>query len=364
MIVCRRISRANLLVKLAPRLEGHEFIAAIFAAIFRWHLEIFACVVSENTLHPVEKLVARLRQARNRSLAKWKPPFQVNYDLLEEPLRGCWTLLAIFPDNFDLPAVAAIWEMKTELARDIMEALLKASLVEIDDAKVRLRLHDLVRQFCDGKMSEAERDAAMMLYAKHYTKVGGEAQIRYLKGGENMRLRAWDCLTLRRVHLEAAYEWLAPRRDEASAALLILLVAGVLLTGLELRFRPDQRIRWLERQREAARITKNRLAESTALGNIGLAYTYLENPRKAIEFFEEALVIDREVGNRSGEGTALGNLGVAIAKLGQIQKAIDFFEQQLVITGEIVDRRGEGSAHTNLGLANINSCNPRKAVEI
>ena len=46
----------------------------------------------------------------------------------------------------------------------------------------------------------------------------------------------WDCLTLTRVHLEAAYEWLAPRHDEASAALLILLVAGVLLTGLELRF--------------------------------------------------------------------------------------------------------------------------------
>ena len=351
----------ELLVKLAPRLAGHEFIAADLCGHLPLALEVFAGVVSEKTLHPVEELVARLRK-HEMKLGKVEAAFQVSYDLLEEPLRGCWTLLAIFPDNFDLPAVAAIWEMKTELARDVMEALLKASLVEIDDAKVRLRLHDLVRQFCDGKLSEAERDAAMMLYAKHYTKVGGEAQIRYLKGGENV-LCGLGLFDLERVHLEAAYEWLAPRHDEASAALLILLVAGVLLTGLELRFRPDQRIRWLERQREAARITKNRWAESTALGNIGLAYTYLENPRKAIEFFEEALVIDREVGNRIGEGTALGNLGVAIAKLGQIQKAIDFFEQQLVITGEIVDRRGEGSAHTNLGLANINSGNPRKAVK-
>jgi len=163
----------ELLLKLAPRINGHEAAAAGLCGHLPLALEVFAGVVSEKTLHPVEELVARLRK-QDTKLGQVEASFQVSYDLLEEPLRRCWTLLAIFPANFDLPAAAAIWEMETEASRDIMEALLKGSLVETDEAKVRFRLHDLVRQFCNGKLSAAERGAAMMRYARHYTKVGQE----------------------------------------------------------------------------------------------------------------------------------------------------------------------------------------------
>ncbi len=69
----------------------------------------------------------------------------------------------------------------------------------------------------------------------------------------------------------------------------------------------------------------------------------LGETRKAIEFHEQALVIDREIGDRRGEGADLGNLGIAYADLGETRQAIEFYEQALVIAREIGDRRGEAT---------------------
>ena len=351
----------ELLLKLAKRIKSHEAAAAELCGHLPLALEVFAGVVSEKTLHPVEELVARLRK-QDEKLGKVEAAFQVSYDLLEEPLRRCWALLAIFPANFNLPAAAAIWEMETESARGTLESLLKGSLVETDEAKVRFRLHDLVRQFCNRKLSDAERDAAMMRYAKHYTNVGDEAQQIYLKGGENV-LRGLELFDRERVHIEATFEWLAPRRDEAAAALLVSLVNAVVYTGQDLRFHPRQCIRWLEGQHEAARITKNRQNEGVALGNLGVACMKLGEPRKAIEFYEQALIIDREISDRHGEGEGLGNLGNAYLNLGEPRKAIDFYEQALVIYRETGHRRGEGTTLGDLGLAYSDLREPRKAIK-
>ena len=65
--------------------------------------------------------------------------------------------------------------------------------------------------------------------------------------------------------------------------------------------------------------------------------------RRAIEYYEQALVISREIGDRRGEGNDLGNLGMAYADLGEVRRAIEYYEQALVISREIGDRRGEGN---------------------
>jgi len=72
--------------------------------------------------------------------------------------------------------------------------------------------------------------------------------------------------------------------------------------------------------------------------------------RRAIEYYEQALAIQREIGDRRGEGADLGNLGLAYAALGETRRAIEYYEQQLIITREIGDRRGEGNALANMGL--------------
>ncbi|MGD1086916.1 MAG: NB-ARC domain-containing protein, partial [Verrucomicrobiota bacterium] len=159
----------DLLLKLAPRIKRHESDAAELCGHLPLALEVFAGVVSEKTLHPVKELVARLR-THEMKLGKVEASFQVSYDLLEEPLRRYWRLLSIFPASFDLPAAAEIWDATMDVSREFMEALLKGSLVEPDEARVvepdgaraRFRLHDLVRQFCNGKLNDADRGAAFV----------------------------------------------------------------------------------------------------------------------------------------------------------------------------------------------------------
>ena len=63
------------------------------------------------------------------------------------------------------------------------------------------------------------------------------------------------------------------------------------------------------------------------------------------------MFIAREIGDRRGEGAALGSLGIVYAALGKLRRAMQFFEQTLLIHGEIGDRRGEGNDLWNISLA-------------
>ena len=51
---------------------------------------------------------------------------------------------------------------------------------------------------------------------------------------------------------------------------------------------------------------------------------------KAIEHYDQALVVSREINNRQGEGASLSNLGNAYSSIGQFDKAITHYDQALV----------------------------------
>ena len=59
--------------------------------------------------------------------------------------------------------------------------------------------------------------------------------------------------------------------------------------------------------------------EGSALGNLGEAYTALNDVRKAIvKYYEQQLDIMRRIGDRRGEEAALGNLGKAYADFARL----------------------------------------------
>lgn len=86
-------------------------------------------------------------------------------------------------------------------------------------------------------------------------------------------------------------------------------------------------------------ILKEKQTHGAVLGNLGNAYSHLGEPRKAIEYYEQALKISREIGDRRGEGNRLGNLGLAYSHLGEPRKAIEFLKQSLAIGKAIEDPR-------------------------
>ena len=97
---------------------------------------------------------------------------------------------------------------------------------------------------------------------------------------------------------------------------------------------------------------------------MGSACSALGDAPKAIEFYEQALVIHREVGDRRAEGNVLNNLGVTYMILGRLNQAIAFYEQWLVIARELGDQQGEAKGSWNLGQLLIQQGHLSRAVEL
>ena len=115
--------------------------------------------------------------------------------------------------------------------------------------------------------------------------------------------------------------------------------------------------------RSEAERTAARRGEGNHLGNLGLAYAALGDARRAIDYYEQALAIDREIGDWRGEGVDLANLGNAYTDQGDARRAIDYYEQALAIAKEIGDRYNEGVDLDHLGNAYRALDNARRAID-
>jgi len=275
-------------------------------------------------------------------------------------LAARWQMLSVFPAPFERAAVAAVWGVEEEEARDGLSDLAARSLVLYEREGGVYRLHDLMRLVAEDAFGygggerdmEAERvrlGEAALRHAAYYLVVGSRADDLYLQGGEHVLegLRLFDGAW---PHLRAAHERMREREDRA-AAQWTSEFPGRVVYVLDLRLPPRDKIPILEAAAAAARQTGERSHEGVHLGNLGEAYRNLGDSRRAIEYYEQALTVAREIGNRHGEGADLGNLGLAYSALGETRRAIEYFEQCLVIHREIGDRRGEGADLGNLGLA-------------
>jgi tetratricopeptide (TPR) repeat protein len=63
----------------------------------------------------------------------------------------------------------------------------------------------------------------------------------------------------------------------------------------------------------------------------------LGNTERAIQFYEEQLLIAREIGDRRGEDNALWNMSLTLFELSDRAQAIQHAEQSLVIYEQIED---------------------------
>ncbi|MEK6300042.1 MAG: tetratricopeptide repeat protein [Acidobacteriota bacterium] len=355
----------ELLLKIAKRIGDHADEIARLCGCLPLALRVAASAIAERkNLSPAD-YVRRLSDEKQRlsHLKEVDVALSVSCAMLGEERFALWRKLAVFPSTFDDGAAAVVWEMEADVAEDALGDLLAYSLLEYDEEIVRYRLHDLARIFVDRRLSEGERDGAKRRHAVHYCRVLEQADETYLQGGDavtrGLALFDWE-----RENIEAGWGWAAAnaQRDEQASQLgLSYPNAGVYV--LHLRQHLQERIKWLEVMLEAARRLKHRGAEGYALGNLGIVYFALGEPRKAIEYHEEGLAIAREIGNREGEGMALGNLGLAYLGLGETRRAIEYHEQRLAIARETGERRAEGRALGNLGNAYCDLGETHKAIE-
>jgi len=103
------------------------------------------------------------------------------------------------------------------------------------------------------------------------------------------------------------------------------------------------------RERLQGKISDPKLRQDS-VGNLGTAYRYIGQIRKAITCYEQALESARERKDQWGEGKWLGSLGHCHSAFGQTVRAIEYYEQSLAIAREIGERSGEGVRLGNLVL--------------
>ncbi len=275
-------------------------------------------------------------------------------DLVEK-----WRSLAVFPVPFARDSGEAVGKLEGEQ----LDALVGRNLVLYDAKEDRFRLHDLFRELAREGLSQENEYAAAKRHAGHFLGVAAAAHRRYSEGNEGVLdgLRLFD---RERVHIEAGQAWAASQAESDDEAAVLaqdypLHAANILY----LRQHARHQIAWLETSAQAARKLGNRAQEGMALGNVGIAYRVLGEPRKAIEYYEKDLDIARETGDRHGEGMTLGNLGNAYSNLAEPRRAIEYYEQVLAITRETGDRRSEGMALGNLASAYSDLGERDKALE-
>ena len=338
-------------------------------------LNVSAALLAARPDWTPQHLLQKLSDERTR-LQRLKSPddpnldveasLSLSYNLLDEENQRRFRALGIFPAPFDLPAIAAIWDLSPEAADEALGPLLRLSLVDyVSGERMPYKLHDLTRIYAESllRREPEEWSAAMQRHANYFLQQGGDADQLYLKGGENVLegLRRFDVLW---PHLQATYERTLPKAGDPQADRWLTNFLCAVVYTFDLRLAPHQKISLIEHSLAAARRLRDRSKEGIHLGNLGLAYADLGEPRRAIELYEQRLLIAREIGDRLRESNALGSLSNAYADLGEPRRAIELYEQQLVIVREIGDRRGEGNALGNLGLAYADLGEPRRAIEL
>jgi CHAT domain-containing protein/Tfp pilus assembly protein PilF len=100
-----------------------------------------------------------------------------------------------------------------------------------------------------------------------------------------------------------------------------------------------------------------------ALNNLGVVYGSLGLPQKSIESYQEALVLRRAAGDRTGLAVTLDNIGLSYLNAGELQRALDYFNQALALFRELNERAGIANTLNNIGGVHLTGGDYRRALE-
>lgn len=99
---------------------------------------------------------------------------------------------------------------------------------------------------------------------------------------------------------------------------------------------PEQSIKYGNSALKLSRKLHNEKAEITALKNVGLGYSHLNNYDKALEYYLKALKIEQETEYNEGIIKTLNNIGIFYNNIGNKEKALEYYLKALRIEEEKV----------------------------
>src|SRR5262245_15344913 len=128
----------------------------------------------------------------------------------------------------------------------------------------------------------------------------------------------------------------------------------------------EEKRKGVEKYQEALELYRragDRRLEGSTLSNIGEVYQLIGEMQKALEKYNEALPLMREVGDRMGEASTLSNISSVYLLLGDTRKALEKYNEALPSIREVGDRMGDGSTLSNIGVVYLSLGEMQKALE-
>ena len=330
----------RLVLMIAPRIGAYATRLAELCGRLPLALRVSASQLAKPT-QPVDKYLEQLEQERLR-LQKLKDrndltldveaSIGLSYAALDEAAQQALCQLGVCVSSFDSPAATSIIELGQsgeggtredehgELVQELLDTLHQQSLLEYDEERERYSMHDLVRAFTLARRQDD--DTVRLRYGQHYAEVAQAADQFFLRGGEQT-LVGLALFDRERAHTDAAWSWArAHAGSEAEDELIIALAHTTVYVG-NLRYHSQrERVPQLHAALDAARRQSNIATQGAFLGNLGLAYADLGDARRAIEFYEQRIMIAREIGDRRGEALASWNLGLRLEAAGDLSRAV------------------------------------------
>ena len=98
------------------------------------------------------------------------------------------------------------------------------------------------------------------------------------------------------------------------------------------------------------------------LGNIGIAYDCQSDYVKALEFYNKALKINTDIGNKSSIAINLVNIGIVLTSQSEYTKALEYYKKALIISEEIGNKNSIASNMVNIGIVYENKEDFSKAL--
>lgn len=406
----------QLLLDICPRIAADAPQLAALCGHMPLALRVSASLLAVDSARDVARHLADLSDIRTRIAHMYDPDsseldveasLDLSYTALSPFAQTALRQLTVFPAPFDLPAAEKVINLKdiklppgntTGRSRgrvvppsveDVMNELCRRSLFELDettkpnhhgnipdqDEKTkphhtnnvtkqdktikRYRCHDVVRAFAIARLTKAEA-SRQWRYAVYYAGVATMAEALYQKGGDSI-LKGLELFDRERIHIDAGWRWAIERGDDQ----LLLTYAGVIQNIGFLRY--DARLEIIPLATaalETARRLHRRTDEATAFNTLGSAYSALDEPQQALNYYSQSLDVCRATRNRQGQGVALGNLGSVYRDLGDLQRAIGFYQQALEIARAMGDRRSESVALGNIGWAYSDLGDQERAIKL
>jgi tetratricopeptide (TPR) repeat protein/DNA-binding XRE family transcriptional regulator len=331
---------------------------------------------------PLERLAGLLADERSRldHLAvgdlEVRASVALSYRALTGNQQRTFRLLGLLeaPD-FAAWAAAALLDITTEQAEELVDGLVQAQLLELggrdQTGQVRFRFHDLLRLYARERATAEDppeqRQASLARALSGWLALADQADQRLpskLIGVDHGAAARWSLsATTIEALLADPLAWLEAERaalvaavDQAADAGLDELawdLAGSLINFLDLRRYLDDWQRTHQAGLAAARRAGDRQGEASLLRGFGYLGMDRDSLTVAMDYFTQALPIYRQAGDRRGEAHAIDAVGTVHQIQGRYADAAGCYEQAMTTFVELGDRRGE--AWTRFGIAALHA---------